>query len=80
MSWLEWTLRSPGEEVRGLRKIDALLEIVSADRLSIESMLSSLCRVAGKERGLLYARRAMSVRPARRKVRSAVVVRGFYRY
>ena len=60
--------------------MEALLEMTSVDELFPESMASLLWRVAGKERGLLYAKRAMSVKPARRKVRSAVVVREPYRY
>ncbi len=41
-----------------------------------ELMVGSLWRVAGEGRGLLYANRAISVKPARIIVRSAVIVSG----
>ena len=55
--------------------------MTGAEGLSPDFMLGSLWRVAGEGMGLLYARSAMSVKPARRRVRSATVVseRSYYR-
>ena len=64
-------MRIPRGEVRRLLRTEA---IFGAEGLSPELMLGSLWRDAGEGRGLLYARRAMSVKPARRRVRSAVVI------
>lgn len=50
------------------------MEMSGAEGSYPEFILGSLWRVAGEGRGLLYARRAMIVKPARRRVRSAAVV------
>lgn len=55
---------------------EALLEMAGTEGLSPECIAGSLCRVAGDGRGLLYAKSAISVKPARSRVRSAAVVSG----
>lgn len=55
---------------------EALLEMAGTEGLSPEFIAGSLCRVAGDGRGLLYAKSAISVKPARSRVRSAAVVSG----
>ena len=49
--------------------------MTSAGASSPGLMIRSLSRIAALGRGLLYAKRAMSVRPARRRVRHAAAVR-----
>ena len=48
--------------------------MTDAEGLSPKFMMGSLWSVAGEGRGLLYAKRAISVKPTRRKVRSAAAV------
>ena len=55
---------------------ERLLEMTDAEGLSPKSTMGPLWIVAGEGRGLLYAKRAMSVKPARRRVRSAAIVSG----
>lgn len=56
---------------------EALLEMAGTEGLSPEFIAGSLCRVAGDGRGLLYAKSAISVKPARSRVRSVVfIIRG----
>lgn len=55
---------------------EALLEMARAERSSPEFLVGSLSRVAGDGRGLLYARRAIKVKPAKSRVRSAAVISG----
>lgn len=50
------------------------MEMSGAEGSYPEFILGSLWRVAGEGRGLLYARRAMIVKPARRRVRSVVFI------
>lgn len=69
-----WMVRSPGGELLWTLRAEALLEMIGAEGLSPEFMVGSLWRVAGEGRGLLYARRAMRIQPATRRVRSAAVV------
>lgn len=70
--------RSPAGEVLWTLRAEALLEMTGAEGLSPELKLGSLWRVAGEGRGLPYARSAMRVKPASRRVRKSVVfiVRG----
>ena len=68
-------LRSTRGELLGILRVEVLLEISSAEGSSHGSMTLPLWRVGGEGRGLLYARRAMNVNPAKRTVRSAIVVR-----
>ena len=49
--------------------------MTGVEGLTAGSMVRLVWRVAGEGMGLLYARRAMSVKPATRIVRSAIVVR-----
>ena len=69
-----WTVRTPGGEGLWVWRVGKLLEMTGAEGLSPEFMVGSPWRVAREGRGLLYARRAMKVKPARRRMRSAAVV------
>ena len=66
---------STGGGLLWMLRVEVLLEMSSAEGSSPGSMTLPLWRVAGEGRGLLYARRAMNVNPAKRTVRSAIVVR-----
>lgn len=63
--------RSPAGEVLWTLRAEALLEMTGAEGLSPELKLGSLWRVAGEGRGLPYARSAMRVKPASRRVRKS---------